>query len=60
MTRKVGNMNRIIVSALVLVASAAPAFAGVAAPALPEPATMTLFALGAGGAYLAKRVIGRK
>ena len=53
------NMNRIVVSALILVASAVPAFAGVA-PALPEPATMTLFALGAGGAYLAKRVIGRK
>jgi hypothetical protein len=53
------NMNRIVVSAVILVASAAPAFAG-ALPALPEPATMTLFALGAGGAYLAKRVIGRK
>jgi hypothetical protein len=53
------NMNRIVVSALILVASAVPAFAGVAS-ALPEPATMTLFALGAGGAYLAKRVIGRK
>jgi hypothetical protein len=59
MTRKVGTMNRIIASALVLMASAAPAFAGVGA-ALPEPATMTLFGLGVGGAYLAKRFIGRK
>jgi hypothetical protein len=54
-----GTMERVLVSALVLVASALPAFAGTV-PALPEPATMTLFALGAGGAYLAKRVIGRK
>ena len=53
-------MNRIIASALVLVASAAPAFAGIGAPALPEPATMTLFGLSVGGAYLAKRFIGRK
>jgi hypothetical protein len=52
-------MNRIVASALILMASAVPAFAGVS-PALPEPATMTLFALGAGGAYLAKRIIGRK
>ena len=60
MTRKVGSMNRIIASALVLVASAAPAFAGIGGPALPEPATMTLFGLSVGGAYLAKRFIGRK
>jgi hypothetical protein len=59
MTRKVGNMNRIIVSALVLVASAVPALAGTPA-ALPEPATMTLFGLGVGGAYLVKRFIGRR
>ena len=54
-------MDRFIVAALVLVSSAAPALAGVAAPiAVPEPATMTLFGLGAGGAYLVKRFIGRK
>ena len=52
-------MNRIIVSALVLVASAVPALAGSPA-ALPEPATMSLFGLGVGGAYLVKRFIGRK
>ena len=57
---KVGIMDRIIVSALVLVASAAPAFAGVAVVQVPEPATVTLFGLGAGGAYLVKRFIGRK
>jgi hypothetical protein len=52
-------MDRIVASALILLASAAPAFAG-ATPALPEPATMTLFGLSVGGAYLAKRFIGRK
>ena len=43
--------------ALVLVATAAPAMASTA---LPEPATMSLFGLGAGGAWLAKRFIRRK
>jgi PEP-CTERM motif-containing protein len=51
-------MDRIIVATLVLVGSAAPAFA--TAVQVPEPATMTLFGLGAGGAYLVKRFIGRK
>jgi len=51
-------MDRLIVAALVLAGSAAPAFAGVTQ--VPEPATMTLFGLGAGGAYLVKRFIGRK
>jgi hypothetical protein len=44
---------------LILVGSAVPAFAGIPI-AVPEPATMTLFGLGAGGVYLAKRFIGRK
>jgi len=52
-------MDRIIATALILTASAIPAFAG-ATVAVPEPATMTLFGLGAGGAYLVKRFIGRK
>ena len=52
-------MDRFIVAALVLVGSAAPALAGVTV-VVPEPATMTLFGLGVGGAYLAKRFIGRK
>jgi hypothetical protein len=52
------SMDRFIVAALVLVGSAAPALAGVAQ--IPEPATMTLFGLGVGGAYLARRFIGRK
>jgi hypothetical protein len=51
-------MNRIVLPALILLASAAPAFAG--AVVLPEPATMSLFGLGVGGAYLVKRFIGRK
>jgi len=45
--------------ALILVATAAPAMA-FASSALPEPATMSLFGLGAGGAWLAKRFIRRK
>lgn len=52
-------MNRIFASALILAASAVPAFAGVSI-AVPEPATMTLFGVGAGGVYLVKRFIGRK
>ncbi|MEO8302113.1 MAG: PEP-CTERM sorting domain-containing protein, partial [Rhizomicrobium sp.] len=52
-------MDRFIIAALVLVGSAAPALAGIPI-AVPEPATMTLFGLGAGGAYLVKRFIGRK
>jgi len=51
-------MERIITAALILVVTAAPAFAGTIS--VPEPATMTLFGLGVGGAYLAKRFIGRK
>ena len=51
-------MDRFIVAVLVLAGSAAPAFAGITQ--VPEPATMTLFGLGAGGVYLAKRFLGRK
>lgn len=52
-------MDRFIVAALVLAGSAVPAMAGIPV-AVPEPATMTLFGLGAGGAYLVKRFVGRK
>ena len=51
-------MERIIAAALLLVGTGAPAFAGTIT--VPEPATMTLFGLGVGGAYLAKRFLGRK
>jgi hypothetical protein len=52
-------MNRLVVSALILVTSAVPAFAG-SPVQVPEPMTMSLFGIGVGGAYLAKRFIGRK
>ena len=52
-------MDRYIVAALVLVGTVGTAFAGTLTR-VPEPATMTVFGLGAGAAYLAKRVIGRK
>ena len=52
-------MDRIIVAALVLVGSAMPALAAVAIQ-VPEPATVTLFGIGAGGVYLFKRFAGRK
>jgi hypothetical protein len=53
-------MDRLIVAALVLAGSAAPALAGTPPVSVPEPATMALFGLGAGGVYLAKRFLGRK
>jgi hypothetical protein len=52
-------MERIVAVVLLLVGTSAPAFAGTII-AVPEPATMTLFGVGAGAAYLAKRFIGRK
>jgi len=52
-------MDRFIVAVLVLAGSAAPALAGTITQ-VPEPATMTLFGLGAGGAYLVKRFTSRK
>ena len=52
-------MDRLVLATLALVTTVAPAFAGIPIQ-VPEPATMTLFGLGAGGVYLAKRFIGRK
>ena len=50
------------------ITGAALAFALVAGPAMaqiqptgdPEPATMTLFGLGVAGAFVAKKLVGRK
>jgi hypothetical protein len=53
-------MERFIAAALLFVGTSAPAFAGITTIPVPEPATLTLFGLGVGGAYLAKRFIGRK
>ena len=51
-------MDRIILAALVLAGTAAPAFASVTP--VPEPTTMGVFGLGLGGAYLVKRFGRRK
>jgi len=51
-------MDRIMLAALVLVGTAAPAFAQTVR--LPEPTTMSVFGLGLGGAYLLKRFRRRK
>jgi hypothetical protein len=51
-------MDRIVITALVLLGAMGPAFAGTIT--IPEPATVTVFAVGAGGAYLIKRFRGRK
>ena len=55
--------NRITMSAFAgvfLALTAGPAFAGDAIFGVPEPATMTLFGVAAGGAFLARRFFGRR
>jgi len=55
--------DRIVATVLVFAAAAAPALAGPAGGVtgkLPEPASMTLFGIGIGGAYIAKRFFNRK
>ena len=49
----------IIGTTLILVTVAGPAMAGIPV-AVPEPATMTLFGLGAAGAFVARRFVKRK
>ena len=55
-----------MIDRIVTIAGAAFALAIVAGPAMagtvtvPEPATMTLFGLGAAGAFVARKFIGRK
>jgi hypothetical protein len=50
----------VTVASLLFALSVAPAFAGQLIPRLPEPTTMTLFGLGIGGAFIAKKLFGRK
>jgi len=55
--------DRIVSAALIFAAATMPALAGPANGVtgnLPEPASMTLFGLGIGGAYIAKRFFNRK
>ena len=52
----------IVTTAVVLATMAGPAIAAPPAPpvGVPEPATMSLFGLGAAGAFIARKLIGRK
>jgi PEP-CTERM motif-containing protein len=46
---------------MILLLSAGPSFAGAFdSISVPEPATMTLFGLGIGGAFLARKFLGRR
>ena len=51
-------------STMILLLTAEPSFAGafdsISIVRVPEPATMTLFGLGIGGAFLARKFLGRR
>lgn len=56
-----------MIDRIVTIAGAALGFALIAGPAMagafvgvPEPTTMTLFGLGVAGAFVAKKLVGRK
>jgi hypothetical protein len=54
----IDRMVTIVGAALSLVAVSEPAMAAIAQ--VPEPATMSLFGIGAAGAFVAKRFVRRK
>jgi hypothetical protein len=55
------KLMTIIGTTLLLLMVVEPAVAGaVGIPRVPEPATMTLFGLGAAGAFIARKFVGRK
>lgn len=47
-------------TALIFLTVAEPAMAAVTPIQVPEPATMTLFGLGVAGAFIARKLTGRK
>jgi hypothetical protein len=56
----VDRIVKILAASVLLLIIAEPAMAVAALPRVPEPATMSLFGLGVGGAFIVRKLIGRK